>query len=254
MKFSNWLSVLFLFCLLGFGSNVYAQDILIPGTGGSGQEKTDTKEEDDRNDSKTNTGTSTNSGKSSKSNSVKPGQSKKVDVKGGQSGFDWGKVILEPNFVFNGGNAGLMAGLGFVAGYRFTPKMEAAAGPDYLYVSRNWRDLNGNLVKQTSSSIGVRALARTMVMESIFAHAEYQHYRHKFNDNPNAVIERRFPIGGGFRQRMGGNTFMNVMLLYDVLYDENGSNTVALSPFVYNVSFTMGGAASSFGRGGFGRR
>ncbi len=124
---------------------------------------------------------------------------------------------------FVGGGFGLQFGtttlvdLSPLIGYRFTDKISLGAGPTYQYYRQ--RDPFTNFTV-SRSSLGGRAFGRYDIWQNLFAHGEYEYLRFKtdFNGFLQTVDVQRLPVGGGYRQRLGGNSTFNIMVLYDFLY------------------------------------
>ncbi len=232
MKIFNGLTAAFMVCFFCLATAVNGQDILIPSSGGSGEEKKESKEkeEEPRDDSKTNTGTNNNG----KSNSVKKGQSKKVDAKsksgGGLNFLKSGKWFLEPNFPsLWADNNGFNFNGGLALGYRFTPGSEVGMGPTFAYQTFRVQG-----VDIRTSALGFRTFGRAMLFQSMFGHAEYSLTR--FSNNGETYTLDQFPVGGGWRQSIGGNSYLNAMVLYNLLHDDDTYG----SPFIYGFSVTTG--------------
>ncbi|MBN8702718.1 MAG: hypothetical protein J0M08_06620 [Bacteroidetes bacterium] len=143
--------------------------------------------------------------------------------------FDFSKFFI-------GGNMGMQFGtVTFIdaspaIGYKLTEKLLAGIGGTYIYM----RDNN---YSYTNKIYGGRVFGRYLILENIFAHAEYE----SLNGQWDFYTNRRYNlesvlVGGGYRQRVGANAFMNLMALWNV-------NDSELSPYqnpIIRVGFGMG--------------
>jgi len=170
----------------------------------------------------------------------------------GKKQFDWVRVFIGGNFggsgfnFSNGGNSIINIQLSPIVGYRITDKFSAGVGPMFSYFKVGGFD--GNAIW------GTRALARYDVFRNFFASAEISNIWFKCTYINNTTFEtikvresiRSFPIGGGFRQRLGGRSNFVAELMYDVLYKADGgtaSNECFYdpgTPFIYRFGFNMG--------------
>lgn len=131
-----------------------------------------------------------------------------------------------------GGGGRIFLDLSPIVGYRVTPKFIVGAGPMYTFFKA------GNL---QSSIWGGRVMTRYTVFRNVFAQAEVQNLvlKDKAFDCKDSV--RRFPIGGGISQSLGGAFRLNGVLMYDLLYNGDGGlnntncNSPALNGLIGNV-------------------
>ena len=132
------------------------------------------------------------------------------------SGFDWDKVYL-------GGGLGLQFGsttiidVSPMMGYRFSEDLSAGVSISYLY----WAVRNPSL---SSSTYGGGPFVRYVLYENVFVHGEYQLLNSKYFilDQYNRLLDEfredvhYLWIGGGFRQHLGGNSYLLLMALYNL--------------------------------------
>lgn len=118
-------------------------------------------------------------------------------------------------------------------GYKVTDNFETG-------VSGNVSWTNSRYV--SSTMIGVGPFANYYFARSFYAQGLFQHYfvnardkiyDQKFNANENALY-----LGGGYMQRLGERTYMQIGAMYNVLYNKDKS--VFGGGFVPNVGIVYG--------------
>lgn len=136
-----------------------------------------------------------------------------------QSKFDWDRMVYGGNF-----GAGFSSYETFVAvsptvGYRFTDRFTAGPGVIYQYYKFSDRSY-----RFTSNNYGYKLFANYLLTESLFAHTEYEMLDLKvslLDPAGNRHNERRrvpaLFVGGGFRQRFGYRSVVDIMVLYNVI-------------------------------------
>lgn len=138
--------------------------------------------------------------------------------------------------LFGGGNIGAQFGgitvvnISPIVGYKITPRFAAGVGVTYIYY--NYKAINFS-----SSIYGGNIFGRLYVLENIFGHAEYEVLNIDSYDFPGtrANIENVY-VGGGFRQAIGANSFMNIMALWNI-------NESKYSPYgnpIIRMGFSIG--------------
>jgi len=152
----------------------------------------------------------------------------------------------ESNFIsrlFYGGGFGLQFGsvtlieVSPLVGYKVTPKLGIGISPSYKYYS--YKNPYYPSSRLETNVFGGSVFARYMIFENIFAHAEYESlfYNTKVPGYPvemqqyNSVL-----VGGGYRQMIGGNAAMNILVLWNL-------NDTPDSPYtnpVIRIGFTVG--------------
>ncbi len=126
-----------------------------------------------------------------------------------------GRFFLEGNFGFNVSNTSAAILFSPLIGYRISNKLSAGGGPMFEYIS--FRYTPTDVYKNTT--LGVRAFARYNILDNLFVHGEYNLINYKLFATQERVWESHLPIGGGYRQSLGGRSTVNLMVLYDVLYN-----------------------------------
>lgn len=132
-----------------------------------------------------------------------------------------------------------------IIGYKITPKFVAGAGPIYNFLDRS--------NSKASHIWGAKLMTRYDIINNFFAQVDIETMR--FNQGECKRGIRRLPVGGGIRQRMGGNLFLSAMVQYDVLYFSDGGlgNTDVTglcagsnlafygnNPLIYRFGFNLG--------------
>jgi len=151
--------------------------------------------------------------------------------------FSWDKVYM-------GGGLGLQFGtitlidISPIVGYRISENLSAGFGISYKYFSDNrYADYNSHIY-------GGNVFSRYQFLENIFGHIEYEalnaEYFELTTSSYTANNYRKYVgylwIGGGYTQRMGGNSFINFMLLYNL-----NESLYSLYPNpIYRVGFNFG--------------
>ena len=77
---------------------------------------------------------------------------------------------------------------------------------------------------------------------SFYASANLQHnfinYKEKIYDNKAHDNETALYLGGGYLQRIGNNSYLQLGLMYNILYKEN--NSIFSSGLMPNIGFVVG--------------
>lgn len=149
-------------------------------------------------------------------------------------------VANSNRWTFGGG-----LGLGFGSNSSFF--LQAAPRVGYTLTNDLEVGAIGSVLWQTSdffssTMFGVGPFANYYFARSFYVGANLQHYfinyrdkRYNFTDNRQ---ETALFLGGGYMQRIGGNSFMQLGLMYNVLWRENSS--VFSSGLVPNIGFVVG--------------
>lgn len=158
---------------------------------------------------------------------------------------DIGNLRPERNLkshLFYGGGFGLQFGtvtlieISPLVGYKVTPKLGIGVSPSYKYYS--YRPYTSPSRLQTNV-YGGSIFARYMIFENIFAHAEYESlfYNIKVPGYPTDMRQyNSVLVGGGYRQQIGANAAMNLMVLWNL-------NDTPDSPYtnpIIRIGFTVG--------------
>lgn len=129
-------------------------------------------------------------------------------------------------------------------GYKFTQKLSAGAGIRYVYIGSNYYQFKTTIY-------GGNTFLRYNLNQSFFAYAQYERLR-SYDFNPNSSnYGKRAPadmlfVGAGYSSRLGANSSINFMLLYDVIQSPNSpyQNSYMFGPvgppIVYRISFGFG--------------
>lgn len=126
-----------------------------------------------------------------------------------------GRFFLEGNFGFNVSNTSTAILFSPLLGYKINNKLSAGGGPMFEYIS--YRYTPTDVYKNTT--LGGRAFARYNILDNLFVHGEYNIINYKLFATNERVWESHLPVGGGYRQSLGGRSTINLMILYDVLYN-----------------------------------
>jgi hypothetical protein len=143
--------------------------------------------------------------------------------------------------IYVGGNLGLQFGnetyidISPLVGYKFTEKITAGAGVTYIYYRYKSSYINYN-----TNIYGGRVFGRYFFIPSLFAHAEVELLNMElFNTNKNEYYRKNILspfVGGGYIQRIGNNSGIYLMLLYNL-------NDSAESPYsnpIVRIGFNIG--------------
>ena len=127
--------------------------------------------------------------------------------------------------IFFGGNIGLQFGtvtfidVSPLIGYELTEKLSAGVGATYLYY--RYRDRFNDF---STNIYGGRVFSRYNILENIFAHTEYEVLNLEAFDLEKRINVTSILVGGGFRQQLGGRTYLNLLILWNI-------NESAYSPY-----------------------
>ncbi|MBK6540563.1 MAG: hypothetical protein IPG10_04625 [Flavobacteriales bacterium] len=127
-----------------------------------------------------------------------------------------------------------------MVGYKITKngKLSAGVGISYQY----FRDNRGTYGYETSI-YGGRLFTRYRIIEQLFAHVEYNQLSFELPDYYQARLYRRWVpfllVGGGYSARLGGNTYLTAMVLFDVIQD-------AYSPYSSGEPWISAGVGFGF--------
>jgi hypothetical protein len=145
--------------------------------------------------------------------------------------------------LFFGGAFGLQFGsvtlieLSPLIGYKITPKFGIGIGPTYKYY--RYKDYYSPSAYSQTNVFGGSIFARYFIFENVFAHAEYEtlFYNTYVPGYPKEMQQyNSLLVGGGYRQQIGANAGMNIMLLWNL-------NDTPGSPYtnpVIRIGFSIG--------------
>lgn len=142
------------------------------------------------------------------------------------------------NRFYTGGNFGLSFGtvtaidISPIIGYKITDKFSAGVGAIYMYYS-------DTRYKYSTNVYGGRVFSRYLIIENLFAHLEYELINRDaldFNDRPIRVNVPGLLVGGGYTQRIAGNSYFNIMALWNL-----NENQYSLYPNpIIRMGFSVG--------------
>lgn len=118
-------------------------------------------------------------------------------------------------------------------GYKLTDDLEGG-----VLGSVSWQKSNA----YSSTMFGVGPFLNYYVARTFYLSANYQHYfinyKDKIYDYKANTNEDALYLGGGYMQRIGNNSYLQLGLMYNVLYKENES--IFSSGLVPNIGFVVG--------------
>ncbi|HZF99598.1 MAG TPA: hypothetical protein VEY71_01275 [Chitinophagales bacterium] len=127
----------------------------------------------------------------------------------------------------------LVVGASPIVGYKLTEKLAAGVGATYVYYRMKSQ---GDVY--TTNIYGGNVFGRYLVWkDQIFAHAEYGFVNwevptYDINLQTYRNTRRNVPylnLGGGLRQPIARNSYLEIFVLYDVLHNEYSYNPIPLS-------------------------
>lgn len=124
-----------------------------------------------------------------------------------------------------------------LVGYNITPKFSVGLSPTYKFYKYN--DYYGQNLDLKTNVWGGSIFSRYYIFESVFAHVEYESLL--YNTQTPGFPETKqqynsFFVGGGYNQRIGGNSGMYIMVLWNL-------NDTPDSPYInpiIRVGFSVG--------------
>ncbi|MBK7910954.1 MAG: hypothetical protein KA193_12825 [Bacteroidia bacterium] len=144
--------------------------------------------------------------------------------------------------VFFGGNFGLQFGtqtiieIAPIVGYRLTDRLAAGVGGKYIYYRYRSAPF-----EYSTNMYGGSVFARYNILENLFAYTEYEILNLDAPDPLNPYRLRRTNVtsvfvGGGYRQMLGNNSSLNLMLLYNL---NESTNSPYQNPII-RIGFGFG--------------
>jgi hypothetical protein len=142
--------------------------------------------------------------------------------------------------LFFGGGFGLQFGsvtlveISPLAGYKITPKLSAGISPTYKYYKYN--AYYGNV---KTNVFGGSIFARYSIFENVFAHVEYESLFFNTKEPAQSTYVQQFNsffVGGGYNQRIGGNSGMFILLLWNL----NNTDDSPYSNPIIRLGFSVG--------------
>lgn len=156
----------------------------------------------------------------------------------------FGQSKFSADRVYFGGNLGASFGyftfvdISPLVGYRFTERFTAGLGATYIYIKSNYYDYE-------TSFYGGRIFSRYFITESIFAHAEQEVLRGKFYEPTNDfrlnshTIGNTY-IGGGYQSKIGMNSGVFILVLYNLNSSFYSKQINPSDPIVIRIGFNIG--------------
>lgn len=133
-------------------------------------------------------------------------------------------------------------GVSPLVGYKITDNLSAGVAGNYIYLSE--LDYYNNRYK--TSVYGGALFAKYKVFQNVFAYAEYGFTSYETSAieiNNRVLINYRinvpdFLVGGGYAQEIGNNSYFEILVAYDLLY--NPPYSYSFSPVVIRPGFVFG--------------
>ncbi len=138
-------------------------------------------------------------------------------------------------------------GIGFGFGSNSYFNLSAVPRVGYMLTNNLEGGVLGSVLWQKSNAysstmFGIGPFLNYYIARTFFISANYQHYfinyKDKIYDVKANTNENALYLGGGYMQRIGNNSFLQLGLMYNVLWKENSSIfSSGLSP---NIGFVVG--------------
>lgn len=123
--------------------------------------------------------------------------------------------------IYYGGNIGLsfgsytMIGIYPLIGYKITPKLSAGVKIAYEYIVDKRYSSN-----YTTSNYGGSIFTRYRIIQPLYLHAEFAGLNYELYNELGESKREWIPflfVGAGYSHSVGGNVWLNVQILFDVL-------------------------------------
>ena len=151
---------------------------------------------------------------------------------------DWkSKIFFGGGLGASFGNNNTYVEVSPLVGYRITERLSAGLGLSYIYLNRKLnvdvyssggQYLGTNTVTLETNNYGGRIFSRYFVTDDIFLHSEFEVLNSEIIDDVEVdrvtTVRENIPalfVGGGYAQRMGGNSALFIMALWDIIEDRN---------------------------------
>lgn len=126
---------------------------------------------------------------------------------GGDLGFSFGNITF--------------VNINPIVGYRIDKKWSAGISAKYIYYRERFPEYNW---EYSNSMYGGSVFTRYLIGNSFLAHAEFETINAEVREFLSTTLTRKWvPIGllgAGYRQGLG-NTYLQVLVLYDAINDRN---------------------------------
>jgi long-subunit fatty acid transport protein len=170
---------------------------------------------------------------------------------GTQAQTEYGETFVSRLYV--GGNFGLGFGsltsidVSPMIGYNINRHFSGGVGATYMYYS--YRNYTGE--SERASFYGGRIFGRIVplpdMFPNIFLHGEFESINNERwvkNDLGAYEFKRTWtpavPIGAGFKQMAGENSFFSITVLWNILDDGTQASSIYGGPLLYRVGFIFG--------------
>ncbi|KFE99382.1 hypothetical protein IX39_01540 [Chryseobacterium formosense] len=118
-------------------------------------------------------------------------------------------------------------------GYRLTDDLEAGVTGTVMWQTSDFYN---------STMFGVGPFVNYYFARSFYVSGNLQHffinYKDKYYDFKASDEETALYLGGGYLQRIGNNSFLQLGIMYNVLYKEN--NSIFANGLVPSIGFVVG--------------
>jgi len=124
-----------------------------------------------------------------------------------------------------------------LVGYNITPKFSVGLSPTYKFYKYN--DYYGQNIDLKTNVWGGSIFSRYYIFESVFAHVEYESLLYNTHSPGNPETKQQynsFFVGGGYNQRIGSNSGMYIMVLWNL---NDTPNSPYVNPII-RVGFSVG--------------
>ncbi|MFN0274900.1 MAG: hypothetical protein ACKVPJ_04085 [Chitinophagales bacterium] len=153
-------------------------------------------------------------------------------------------------FVF-GGNLGLSFGnytfidISPIVGYKITPKLTSGVG--FIYQYEKYVDPYNNPFNYVddykATVLGGKVFSQYDIIYGVFAHAEYeeQYLKYEFLETPYDTGSIKIPAlyaGGGYKLKLGENSALQIIALYNFL--ANNNDLFYVQPWTFRIGFLGG--------------
>ena len=154
----------------------------------------------------------------------------------------WDHIFTGGGVIFTIGNDVTALGAQPMIGYRVTDNFSVGLSGNYIYYRVNY---GGGIIYKTNI-YGASAFARHTIFDKVFAHVEPGFTNWEvptFDPKTQLVLPKRQSVpflylGGGYSQELGDNASLEILVLYDVLYDNLKS--FSGSPLIFRAGFNIG--------------
>lgn len=141
------------------------------------------------------------------------------DVAKAQKGFAWDRLVFGGNFGAGFSPNESIFAMSPSVGYRFTERLTIGAGGIYQYYGIKFPGYNFKF-----NNYGSRVFTTYQLTDFLIAHTEYEslnieYIKYNSAGIPESTARRTINslfVGGGYRQAIGRNSVVDLMLLYNL--------------------------------------